>query len=256
LLDQLPLLNAFFNGAPKTAIVTAAAGQEFLVDTLGSIYATVKSYGFRRYISQKMIRLGSRRSRLKSKVKQEITKVLKVCAPTVIKELKKAIQLSAKQTKREVKGTGGKRNLIQVSEKRLKIQTQFPSAKFANLNTELNRVTTKMTEPQLNGLRSKQADRVSKKYVDEAHSKGVLNIMVNPDGISPASPSAPAGAPSNLTALELETKEALSNIVELPGQSASPAPAPTSGPTFPMNENIFTQAQVATGESVPVYVTA
>jgi hypothetical protein len=118
--------------------------------------------------------------------------------------------------------------------------TQTNNATFTDLTTELNKVSITTTADGLTSMRTAQSEHMAKKTRDEAHSKALLDTMVNPDDISedpisPAWPLSSVASGGGLAPIELDTKQAISTIVEMDA-TTTPTPSLTPQPT---NDKIF-----------------
>ncbi|KAF2455404.1 hypothetical protein BDY21DRAFT_365605 [Lineolata rhizophorae] len=183
LLDQLPLLSQFFKAAPQSAVITAAEGNEFLVQTLGTIYASALNIGFGRFVTQRVIRLGSRKAQLRPKILQAIRKALEACAPGHTATMLGAVEAAAKRTKDEIKGTKGKKTLGPLCAKRLALATRTAGADFVDLNTEINKISIKVKGPTASEMRTKHHGAIMGRSNDEGHAKAVLKERVVTDQV-------------------------------------------------------------------------
>jgi hypothetical protein len=109
-LSQLSKLNFLLSLAanPTRISDTAASDLDLLVETLGTIVAGVVPIGFGQWMGQKIVRLGNRRTHLRTLVIAKVDGALKaVFDDALVKQLKARIMKECAAAKKGLKPAGG-----------------------------------------------------------------------------------------------------------------------------------------------------
>jgi hypothetical protein len=178
-LNQLPLLTQFLDvEQPANGPMNSSEGTRCLVQTLGTITASILPIGFSQFFGQKVIRIGNRRARLQPRVSSTIDKALSLkFNPDVVRFLQAEIAKEAVSVKNEAKRFASK-NTVAVSLSRMATLTKCPGANFVDLAADINPLSESWSVAVHNSKETEHNLFLNKVQTDEAHSRGVLDEMV------------------------------------------------------------------------------
>lgn len=187
MIAQLTLLKEFSETAPTTIEVSSESDMALLTTILGPIIGALAPLGFGEWFSQSLIRLGNRRTKVRSLFSSQLDHVTKaVSTSEQRKTLSKALDQSAKETKKGLtlikKGNpslDSVQRLHQLNLQQLEKVTQTPQARFHDLNSLIGvQKSIVVDRMQLAAARNKHADFVSRMERDEAWSRQHLKDVV------------------------------------------------------------------------------
>jgi hypothetical protein len=184
-LTHLPELSLFLAVKPGSGSPLSNFPERlfFLIETLGTILAGLRPVGFRQFVSQHVIRIGSRRGQLHRQVAAMVNEALRSrFAPAVAKQLKKDIKKEVDRVKRAAVVVQGRTKTINTTRVTLTKTAQLaglPELAFLDLGVGVPPAPTSLcTSADLSGRRQRYIQFMEKVAVDEALSWDALQEMI------------------------------------------------------------------------------
>ena len=214
-LKQLPLLSQFFDVQPVAQLIDSSEGTEFIVQTLGTVLASLLPIGFSQFVGQTVIREGSRRAQLRLQVIAKINESLSNrFSPDVVQLLQEAIRKEASKIKKQIKQAGSDKNitpilpskpkkvspgqLLAIRKEASKIKKQIKQAHsdithillsrlaiFVGMDdissfdmVEINPFSISWSDTKTNAKKTKHEKHLAKIAENETHSRSLLENVV------------------------------------------------------------------------------
>ncbi|KAJ9138070.1 hypothetical protein NKR23_g8697 [Pleurostoma richardsiae] len=188
---QLPLLNQFVKSAPSSIHFSSDEGISHLANALGPIIAIAKPLGFSQWLAQSIVRLGNRRTKIRSLVRHQADHLAHALpASDARKHLNRTVNAEVKgsskrlaQIKKENPAHNRSRRAHALACLRLVDLTGTPQASFLDLG-DLSGVqrSVALSREEIAQRRGEHAALLRKREADAEWSGRMIAEMVNPVG--------------------------------------------------------------------------
>jgi hypothetical protein len=184
-LTRLPELSDFLAVKPSSGGQPPSFPEGLFVETLGSVLASLLPLGFGQFVSQRVVRIGSRRGQLYRWVAAKVDEGLRSrFAPAVVKKLKKDIKKEAAKVKKAaVEVAAGRTKVVEparITVMKLARLAGLPGFRYIDMGLGVAR-SPSINSPAEISLRRQRYDQVMEKIVsDEALSTAALVEMIGP----------------------------------------------------------------------------